>query len=117
MLILKKSFAQGNSILIHVANDRYVFVGDSVYSFRSHEPIKQYHSPIGNNDVPYPVAESKSSYFFMLDHVWMSKEGFVITSEAPDDLYYHFYGHGGVKQVPTRKGEFQDVQILHARVY
>ena len=33
---------------------KYVYIGSEIYEFESHDPIKQYESPVGNNGVPYP---------------------------------------------------------------
>ena len=35
---------------------RYIFVGDSIFSFESEAEICKFSSPVGNNDVPYPWA-------------------------------------------------------------
>lgn len=57
----------GNSILLRLPKNRYVFIGDSVYEFTPPEPIVKYYSTVGNSDVPYPVALSKSYAYFMLN--------------------------------------------------
>lgn len=56
----------GNSILV-VQNEslkKYWFVGDMLIEFTSPEIIEEFYSPVGNNDVPYPVAVSKSFVFY-----------------------------------------------------
>lgn len=45
----------GNSILLHIKDRLYVFIGESIFQFYSDE-IKKFVSPVGNNDVPYPYA-------------------------------------------------------------
>lgn len=47
---------KGNSILVETGEIQYTYIGESIYSFTSIQPIKEYFSPIGNNDVPYPYA-------------------------------------------------------------
>lgn len=47
--------ANGNSVLIQLTPTSYVHVGCEVYAFETDEPIVNYFSPRGNNDVPYPV--------------------------------------------------------------
>jgi hypothetical protein len=91
----------GNSILLETQPLHYTFVGDRVYSFETVEPIVALHSPIGNNDVPYPVAESENFYYFLLDFEWLTKEGFQ-TTPGVSDLYYHYYGHSGVRHTSQR---------------
>ena len=46
----------GNSILIHVHDNEYIFVGERIFSFQPAFPIVDFKSPVGNNDVPYPYA-------------------------------------------------------------
>jgi hypothetical protein len=56
----------GNSILLRLPNGKYTFIGHLIYEFTPPEPITSYYSTVGNNDVPYPVALSKSYVYFML---------------------------------------------------
>ena len=62
---------RGNSILLKLKSSspmfRYVFIGDSIYEFSTVEPILKFTSPVGNNDVPYPLAVSKNLVYFMLN--------------------------------------------------
>ena len=70
----------GNSILLKLKNgdNRYVFVGDTIYEFESPEQIIQFYSSVGRNAVPYPVAVGKKYAYFMLDSPkhYKSKRGF-----------------------------------------
>lgn len=60
----------GNSILIHEHDSRYVFVGESVYSFRASSHIVKFISPVGNNDVPYPYAvDEEGRYYLFIEHI------------------------------------------------
>jgi hypothetical protein len=59
-------WADGNSILLRLPKNRHVFIGDHVYEFTPPEPIEKYYSSVGNSDVPYPVALSKTFAYFML---------------------------------------------------
>lgn len=61
-----------------------------IYSFTSEDPIIKYHSEIGNNDVPYPIAESKNQYFFMLDQIQMYKKDFRISAKYQPDRINDF---------------------------
>ena len=45
----------------------YVFIGDCIYRFSTSEPIEAFFSPLGNSDVPYPVAVSATRTYYMLD--------------------------------------------------
>ena len=119
----KGDWSTGNSILVQVSAHKYVFIGDTIYSFISREQVTEYYSPVGNNDVPYPVAETATKYLFMLDHVWRTKKGFIVTQQQHGDLYYHFYGHhtfdrAGNRLYPAhtgKSGKFQGVKVIRER--
>ena len=58
-----------------------------------------YVSPIGNNDVPYPVAFGEENVYFMLDEVYipineLKKE---ISIRNAEQLYADFYDYEGNK--------------------
>jgi hypothetical protein len=64
---LPDEFYLGNSILIHIKNNSYVYVGDNISQFESFDYIVEYWSPIGNNDVPYPYAIGETFTYLMLE--------------------------------------------------
>ncbi len=45
----------------------YVYIKQAITKFTIDEPIINYYSDVGNNDVPYPIAETESSLIFMTD--------------------------------------------------
>jgi len=47
---------KGSAILIEVAENSYIYVCDSIASFKTKEPIKLFYLNIGNSAVPYPYA-------------------------------------------------------------
>ncbi len=52
----------GNTLLLRIEPPevfRYAQIGSSVFEFSTDEPVTKYISNIGNNDVPYPFAESE----------------------------------------------------------
>ncbi|MCB1158606.1 MAG: hypothetical protein H7A25_05855 [Leptospiraceae bacterium] len=110
----------GNSILLEVSHGSYVFIGHVVYSFDFPESISAFYAPVGNNDVPYPTAETDTWFLFMLDLVAYKKEQFLRTtdedSKAMNDLYFDFYGHGGHKQ-NGEKIDFINVRTLAEPYY
>jgi hypothetical protein len=105
------SWANGNSILVHLAgsNLRYVYIGQEVSSFKAPQEITAYYSVVGNNDVPYPVARSQDYAFFMIG---VNGEGvrytnisnFAIGSEKQ---WYDLYG----ALYEIRPAERQDVIV------
>ena len=57
---LSKKYTYGNSLLILNGKNNYYHVCYGVFNFKTSEPIINYFSPIGNNDVPMPYAISKN---------------------------------------------------------
>jgi len=77
----------GNSILAHIDDLKYVFIGDCVKEFTALSPIVFYQSSVGNNDVPYPHAVDKNGgIYLMLDDVIMY--GTQLRGRHP---YHHYY--------------------------
>lgn len=56
----------GNTILIKISDNRYVYIGHSIYSFKSRATIERYASPIGDEDIPYPYARDSNGTFYLL---------------------------------------------------
>lgn len=65
----------GNSILIRV-KDKYIYIGEKIFSFETESPIIKYHSPVGNSDVPYPYAIDEEGFnYLMIESVILKAEG------------------------------------------
>ena len=57
---------QGNTILIHLQKSQYVFVESCIYTIDlKGDKIQKFISPVGNNDVPYPVAYGEKYIYFL----------------------------------------------------
>lgn len=72
-------FGLGNSVLLEIANNKYVFIGETIYEFSTYSPITDFFSMIGNSDVPYPLALTKDSVYFLIDkgnNGYLSREYF-----------------------------------------
>ena len=53
------------SVLFKLKTGEYVYVGENIIKFSSKDEIKEYHSFVGNNAVPYAFAVGdKYTYFF-----------------------------------------------------
>lgn len=76
---LPKSFGVGNSILVHLKDNQYMFIGLRIFTFATpeHDKITHYHSDIGPNDFPYPVAVgNKYAYFMFEEYKYVAKSLF-----------------------------------------
>jgi hypothetical protein len=84
----------GNSILLKINENEYVFIGDQIYSFKTNHQIVSFVSPVGNNDVPYPYAiDDKDNYYFLLH----PDTGILTINDdtKPHDPYEYFYSIKG----------------------
>ena len=108
----------GNSILIKVTDNQYISVGWNIYQFDTDEKIKDYVSPVGNSDVPYPVAYGSEYVYFMLDEKKIKKSDleFEATVANAEDLYGEFFGHLGSKKATHVRYPFDNVVILQERL-
>ena len=77
----------GNSLLVKEATgSSYVYIGSEVYRFTPSDEIKDYFSPVGNSDVPYPYAVGVARTYLLLESVSMPNEELV-----PGDPYLQYY--------------------------
>lgn len=64
---------EGNTILLKIKKNRYVYIGESIFEFVTESEITEYHSIVDRN-VPYPVAISNENIYFMLDKEFIPLE-------------------------------------------
>jgi hypothetical protein len=86
----------GNTILINVTKNKYVFIGDIIYKFTTTDNIEELISPIGNNLVSYPVAFGENNIYFLLDNTYIPKNKIhKYNKKFKEDAYAYYYGHIG----------------------
>lgn len=82
-----------NSILIKLDKYQYMFIGHTIYTFKAKHKIIDFITPMGNNDVPYPIAYDEGYIYFMLDMKYMERNKFStnLKIENAENIYYEFY--------------------------
>ena len=80
----------GNSILLKIGDKRYVSIGWTIYEFSTKDEITEYHSPVGNSDVPYPIAIGTDYVYFMIEEVYVAKELF---EDFPKEYKWHDHAY------------------------
>ena len=80
-------WADGNSILLWIKDDKYVFIGESIFSFKTLSKVVKYVSPVGNSDVPYPYAIDENGRSYLLI------ENVMIDRKIKGDPYSYYYRH------------------------
>lgn len=80
----------GNTLLLHLKHDMYIFIGKEIIKFRSFSNIKAFVSPLNSDGVPFPYAvDSKNN-------TYLFKEGVVLMNLSSNDYknpydYYEDY--------------------------
>lgn len=112
----------GNSIVLHLTGQDYVYIGHMIYTFSLQEgdEFDTYYSPVGRNDVPYPVLLGKQNVYFMLDKKYVPREKFPKNQNWEDayDIYYGNFksGFGWNSDLDRYKKRFHSKQI-HKRMW
>jgi len=93
---LPVNWGLGNSILIKLTKLTYMHIGNEIYKFTTKDEIVDYRSPIGNNDVPYPISFGKNNTYFMFEKKYVKNEDFKkhdidYNPSNANDLYYIYY--------------------------
>jgi hypothetical protein len=103
----------GTSILIKEGGKSYVFIGQKIYRFHTDDKITDFVSPMGNNNVPYPVAIGEDNVYFLLDQEFIAKSELKTpaTLANAEDLYGEYYGHLG--NAEAKKHKMKGVSILN----
>lgn len=80
----------GNSILVQLSPNEYIYVGVTIDSFTPVSPIQTYVSPVGNSCVPYPYAIDTEGrvYFFAGNPAALEYMTGIPANEDPNDYYW-----------------------------
>ncbi len=102
----------GNSILAEISRGKYLYIGDSVFTFNTgpdaKTPITKYISPVGNSDVPYPYAVDDRFVYLMIENVKIPVSALDMT-QKPFDPYTQYYEY--------RNYETIDIKLHSAKVH
>lgn len=82
---------KGNTILAKIKGLLYMSFCQDIITFEAPEEIINYYSQMGNNTVPYPVAETKN--YLIFHSVYVNKKYFKNKNYL--DAFYEYYGHSG----------------------
>ncbi len=98
----------GNSILVEIGDNEYVFIGWNIYKFKSLNKINYYLSIVGNNDVPYPFAiDIDNNIYLMITNTIMIPEAdtFEYIKEIGEPYMFYY------KHVPIKNYQYVSHQI------
>ena len=105
----------GNSILLHLSGNKYMYIGHEIYEFQMLDSVDTYFSIVGNSDVPYPVLLGTEYVYFMLDHCYVPRSLFSPSMKKSDweDAYQRYYGY--TNPMTGEKQSLDDIRTLHKK--
>lgn len=80
----------GNTILLHIDTNKYIFIYRTISSFESISNITSFISPIGNNSVPYPYAIDEYNNYYLLSEDVIIKSPNLEGYDNPYNYYYDY---------------------------
>jgi hypothetical protein len=89
------SHNDGNSILLYINNNEYVYINNRIHTFNSYGKIINFYAPVGNNDVPYPYAVDEYNNIYIMSEEIMIPMTLELMSDMADDddPSYYYYTH------------------------
>ena len=108
----KNIYDYGNSVLLHISENKYIFIGTVIYQFdmEKNDCVINYFSKIGNNDVPYPIIEGKENVYFMLDLAYVKKK--YTSNKTFENMYTEYYD-----KLQNKSKSMENIEIIHERLY
>lgn len=115
-----KDSAIGNTVLLHVTDDTYIYIGGEIYQFnlQQGEAVEAYYSKIGPNDVPYPVLLGTQNVYFPIEHVQVSRDLFSrydMNEMEWADAYQYYYGYKGKRGMKKAATKLKGLKVLRKR--
>ena len=99
---------KGNSILVDIGANNYIFIGVSIYRFVIDDKIVNYVSTMGSNDVPFPYASGIHNTYLVNDNVYVPNDILFV-----EDPYQQYYGQTEIKYKGQKKNFIKyDVDML-----
>ena len=85
----------GNTILLDMGSNEYIYIGSEIWSFDAEEKIIDYISPVGNNDVPYPYAidTARNIYLITFDVMIVYRDDVAEKMKQYDDPTDYYLEH------------------------
>lgn len=108
-------YPPGNTVLLSLGENEYVFVCDNVYKFKTQEPITKYYSRIGNSSVPYPYASSRNYVYLMIENGRTLLRKDLADPSLFEDPYDYYYNNKEIDHKKKAKGYKEILKSLFRR--
>lgn len=93
--------AIGNSILVHIKQNKYIFIGDHVSELTIPDKIKEFYGILGYSDVVYPFAIGEKNTYFFLEDKYLPNTQFEL-KEGEDPYKIYFENEKLAKKIPGK---------------
>ena len=115
-----KDSAIGNTVLLHVTGDTYIYIGGEIYQFnlQQDETVEAYYSKIGPNDVPYPVLLGTQRVYLPLEHVSVARslfDRYDMNEMEWADAYQYYYGYKGKRGMKKTATKIKGLKVIRKR--
>lgn len=77
----------GSSILVEIGDLEYIYICETVFKFKTKEPIISFYSTMGNNFVVYPFALTQNYAYLINENVYILRD---FGDLDPYEVYYDF---------------------------
>lgn len=87
------SSCHGNTLLVKHSDIEYTHIGPAIFTFQTDGVVLDYVSYLGNSNVPYPVAYTKDSVYFLAERMQVLRRDLKTraTLYTTQDLYSELY--------------------------
>jgi len=95
----------GNTILLKIVNNDYIYIGNKIIKFKSIDEIVSYFSYVGNNDVPYPYAIDKIGNYYLINENLIQKADLIDINELllnDNNPYWYYYEKSKINYLDKR---------------
>lgn len=97
----------GHVILINTTDNKYIFIGSEIEEFVAREPINQFLTYVGNNDVPYSWAISDNYTYLIQEHVFLNNTDIPESKRLVDAYKYYYFDDNDMfrlkEKIPSRQ--------------
>jgi hypothetical protein len=63
--------ARGNSVLVRVSGNKYIYIGHHIVEFSTSDKIREFHGIMGNSDVVYAFAIGSENMYLFTGNVYL----------------------------------------------
>ena len=81
----------GNTILLNVKGNQYVFIGNKIMEFSTNDVIVEHISPVGNSGVPYPISIGMEYVYFWTNDEYIPRDKFPSKLDI-DKMWEEYFG-------------------------